>query len=124
MLYPTRPTNKITQSFNDGVVCIYSIINVAEAGYAPKEAFKKKGVLRFCERRLGINRYYQAMQNQIEIDRVIRVPRSDVNTQDVAIIDGRKYRVDMVQVVDGIFPACIDLTLTKIEQEAFCDEIL
>ena len=31
--------------------------------------------------------------------------------------DGRQFRVDMVQNVTDVYPASLDLTLAKIEQE-------
>lgn len=115
---PNRPTHDITQPFNSGVVKIYAVANIAAPGYAPRMALKEKVTLRYEEMRLGINRYYQAMQNNIQIERVIRCPRwGDVTNQDVAITeDGKQYRIDLLQSVDDVYPACIDVSLTKIEQ--------
>lgn len=115
---PNRPTHDITQPFNSGIVKIYALTNIAVPGYAPKMALKEKVTLRYEEMRLGINRYYQAMQNNIQIERVIRCPRwGDVTNQDVAITeDGKQYRIDLIQSVDDVYPACIDVSLTKIEQ--------
>lgn len=78
-----------------------------------------KLALRYDEQRLGIQRYYAAMQNQVQVERVLRVPRAgNVNSQDVAVTeDGRQYRIDLVQDVPGVYPPSLDLTLTKIEQE-------
>lgn len=115
---PNRPTHDITQPFNSGIVKIYAVANIAAPGYAPKMALKEKVTLRYEEMRLGINRYYQAMQNNIQIERVIRCPRwGDVTNQDVAVTeDGKQYRIDLIQSVDDVYPACIDVSLTKIEQ--------
>lgn len=115
---PNRPTHDITQPFNSGIVKIYALTNIAVPGYAPKMALKEKVTLRYEEMRLGINRYYQAMQNNIQIERVIRCPRwGDVTNQDVAITeDGKQYHIDLIQSVDDVYPACIDVSLTKIEQ--------
>lgn len=115
---PNRPTHDITQPFNSGIVKIYAVANIAAPGYAPKMALREKVTLRYEEMRLGINRYYQAMQNNIQIERVIRCPRwGDVTNQDVAITeDGKQYRIDLIQSVDDVYPACIDVSLTKIEQ--------
>lgn len=115
---PNRPTHDITQPFNSGIVKIYAVANIAAPGYAPKMALREKVTLRYEEMRLGINRYYQAMQNNIQIERVIRCPRwGDVTNQDVVITeDGKQYRIDLIQSVDNVYPACIDVSLTKIEQ--------
>lgn len=116
MLYPNKPKNKISQAYESGIVTIYEVTNSAAAGYAPVETLTEKYKVRFDERFLGINRYYQAKQNQIRVEKVIRVPRVDINSQDVAIIGTRQYRVDLVQAVDEQMPPSLDLTLVRIEQ--------
>lgn len=115
---PSRPNNQITQTYNSGVVIIYAVTDSAEPGHKPVETLMKKAAVPFDERRVGINRYYSAMQNQIRIDRVIRVSASmGVDTQDVAEIGGRMYRVDQVQTVDGVYPPSVDLSLTRYTTE-------
>lgn len=116
---PYRPANEITQGFNDGLLTVYAVANVSKPGYRPVEGLSKKVSLRYAEQRLGIQRYYSSLQNQIQVERVLRVPRhGDVNSQDVAITeDGRQYRIDLVQLADGIYPPSVDLTLTRIDQE-------
>ena len=115
---PNRPNHEITQPYNDGIVTIYAAEDVAKPGYAPQVELTKKVTLPYAEQRLGIQRYYQGMQNQIEIERVIRVPKSvPVNSQDVAQTeDGRKYRIDLVQSVLDVYPPSLDLTLVKVSQ--------
>lgn len=116
---PNRPTNDITQPFNSGMVHIYAVADNAPPGYAPQVTLTEKVALRYEEMRLGINRYYAAKQNNIQIERIIRCPRwGDITNQDVAITeDGKQYRIDLVQSVDGVYPACVDLTLVKVEQK-------
>lgn len=115
---PNRPQHDVTQSYNDGVVKIYEVKNIAEPGYAPKKGLVLRFSLRFDEQRLGINRLYLSMQNQAEIVRVIRTQRLDgISPQDVAIINGRQYRVNTIQTVKEIYPPSLDLALTAIEQE-------
>ena len=77
-----------------------------------------KAVLRYEEQRLGIQRYYNAMQNQIQVERVIRVPRAgQITNQDVAETeDGQRYRIDLVQAVQDVWPPCLDLTLARYSQ--------
>lgn len=116
---PYRPSNQVTQSYNDGVVSIYSVEDAARPGYQPKPKLTKKVSLRYEEQRLGIQRYYSGRQNQVDIERVIRTQRvGNVNNQNVAITeDGRQYRVDLVQSVMDVWPESVDITLAKIEQE-------
>ena len=116
---PYRPNNEITQSFNDGIVRIYDVENTAPPGYKPVEGLSLKYTLRYEEQRLGIQRYYSGMQNQVEIERVIRIPRTGgISNQDVAITeDGRQHKIDMVQTVADAYPPSVDITLAKIDQE-------
>ena len=116
---PYRPSNEVTQSYNSGVVTVYAVTDSARPGYQPVEQLTEKIKLRYEEQRLGIQRYYDAMQNQIQVERVIRVPRvGQITSQDVAETeDGRRYRIDLVQTVDGVWPPSQDLTLVKYQQE-------
>ena len=115
---PHRPAGEVTQGFNDGVVRIFSVSDAAAPGWQPKPVPKLKVTLRYQERTMGIQRYYAAQQNQVELRRVIRVPRAgDVTSQDIAVTeDGRQYRVDLVQAVQEVWPASVDLTLAAVEQ--------
>ena len=115
---PNRPKHEITQSYNDGVVTIYRADDSAKPGYRPEVKLTKKMSLRYEEQRLGIQRYYAALQNQIKVSRVIRCPEQDVTTQDIAVTeDGRQYRIDLVQAVGNIRPQSMDLTLTAVKQK-------
>lgn len=121
---PVRPRtdNGVTQNYNDGVVAIIAVVDRAMPGYQPKPGEPQaKYTLRYEERRLGIQRYYSSLQNQIQLDRVIRVPRvAGITTQDFAVTEGKQiYRIDLVQSVMDVYPPSLDLTLTKIEQEVW-----
>ena len=114
---PNRPReNDITQNFDDGVLTVYTATDVAAPGRAPVKKLAKKISLRYQEQRLGIQRYFEALQNQIQVERVVRVPRAgDITNQDVGVTeDGRQYRIDLVQSAEGIYPPCVDLTLAKL----------
>lgn len=118
---PVRPRtdNGVTQNYNDGVVAIIAVVDTAKPGYQPLPGEPQaKYTLRYEERRLGIQRYYSSLQNQIQLDRVIRVPRvAGITTQDFAVTeDGQGYRIDLVQSVMDVYPPSLDLTLTQIEQ--------
>lgn len=115
---PFRPGNEITQSFNDGLVTVYNVTDGGRPGRIPAPVLIKKVSLRYEERQLGLRRYYSARQNQVQIERVVRVPRTGkVSSQDVAVTeDGRQYRVDWVQAVENTYPPSMDLTLAAVEQ--------
>lgn len=120
MARPYRPKadNGVTQPFTSGIVTIYSEQNVAEPGYLPQVQLAEKVILRYEERSLGLQRYFNAQQNQIQIERVIRCPRRPgITNQDVAETeDGTRYRINMVQIVMDVYPPCMDLTLARYEQ--------
>ena len=116
--YRPKTDNGVTQPFTSGIVIIYGEQNVAEPGYLPQVQLAEKGILRYEERSLGLQRYFNAQQNQIQIERVIRCPRRPgITNQDVAETeDGTRYRIDMVQAVMDVYPPCMDLTLARYEQ--------
>lgn len=115
---PYRPKDEISQSYNDGIVDICTVTDKAEPGYLPRPVLSKLCTLRYAEQRLGISRYYSAKQNQIQVERVLRVPRAaPVTNQCVAITeDGAKYGIDLVQAVKDVYPPSLDLTLVQYTQ--------
>ena len=116
---PYRPKGEITQPYNDGILTVYAVSDAAPAGYQPVAQLTKKVVLRFEARALGINRYYAGRQNQIKIERVLRVPRRiDVSTQDIVTTSGSEtaYRIDLIQAVTDVYPPSMDLTLVRYQQ--------
>lgn len=116
---PNRPAHDITQPFNSGIVKIYKTENSAQPGHKVAEQLKNNPVtLRYDEQRTGVTRYYAAKQANIQIERVLRCPAvPGIDTQDVAITeDGMQYRIEQIQTVDNIWPACIDISLSKIVQ--------
>lgn len=116
---PCRPNHNITQSFNDGVIDFYSVINIAEPGYMPKEGLVFKESLRFESQRLGLSRIYMNLQNQAEIEMVVRIQKRDtISPQDVAVVNnGKQYMVDSILTVFDVWPACMDVALKRIEQK-------
>lgn len=117
---PFRPDDRrITQSYRDGVVRIYTVTDAAEPGYQPKPALTLAETLFYGERRVGLQRYYTSRQAQVQVERVIRTQlRPAVNPQCVAITeDGVQYGIDLVQQVTDVYPASMDLTLIRIEQK-------
>lgn len=110
---------RITQSYRDGVVRIYTVADAAAPGYQPKPALTLAETLRYEERSVGLQRYYSGKQNQVEVSRVIRTMRRPaVNPQCVAVTeDGIQYGISLVQYPSDVWPASMDLTLSRIEQK-------
>lgn len=110
----TKGGNEISQAFNDGVVRIYTIAALTPDGGVPKAELQERLRLPYQERKLGIRRYYEAKQNQIQAERVLRIPApgEDITSQDAARTeDGRLYRIDLVQRSTDTYPPTLDLTL-------------
>ena len=117
---PFRPDDRrITQSYRDGVVRIYTVTDGAAPGYQPRPVLTLLETLFYQERRVGLQRYYAGRQAQVEVERVIRIQlRPAVNPQCVAVTeDGVQYGIELVQQVQDVYPPSIDLTLVRIEQK-------
>jgi SPP1 family predicted phage head-tail adaptor len=113
---PFRPRKEaqVTQCYNDGVVIISETADAADEGRLPIVTKTEKGTLPYQERRLGLQRYYEAKQNQIRVERVIRVPKPNfeiTSLDDAQTEDRKNYRIDLVQVVPDVYPPSLDLTL-------------
>lgn len=119
---PFRPRTdpaRVSEVFVDGMVTIYAVTAAAGNGRAPVEVPTPKLRLPYQERKLGIKRAYEAKQNNIHVERVIRVPLppTAITNQDLATTeDGRKFRIDLVQIMKDSFPPCADLTLVANDQ--------
>lgn len=123
---PRRPAHKVSQTFNDGVVFIYAERDAAAPGYAPQIALSLRTTLSYAERRVGVQRYYSASQNQSKVERLLRVPKNGlVSNLDRAVTeDGQVYRVDLVQTVPDVWPPCVDLTLVAYRQREAGHELV
>lgn len=107
---------KRTQTFNDGVVKIYEVIDTSTNGGMPNESRALKNTLRFHEKTVGITRFYSAMQANKKVDRVIRCQKQPaVSTLDRAEIGGIYYDITQIQYPEDIEPPCMDLTLSLIK---------
>lgn len=115
---PFRAGNEISQPFNSGVVSIYRVTDAGEPGYAPVPRLDLRVRLHYEERKLGLIRYFSASQNQVKVEKVLRVPRrAEISPQDVAVTqDGRQYRIELIQMAEGVYPPSLDLTPGTVEQ--------
>lgn len=116
---PFRPGNEISQPFNSGIAEIYRLQDQAPPGYKPdpKPVFVAR--LRYEEQRLGVTRYYAAKQNNVQIEKVIRIPAgAPVAAQDVVVTEDEfQFDVNLVQTVPGVRPPSLDLTLIATQHE-------
>jgi len=108
------------QSFNDGLVNIYKVENTSLPGDMPIDGLNLKQSLRYSEKTVGMNRFYQAMQNNIKVALVIQTPEvrglSDKDTDIiVAVLNGdTQYKVMQIQYIEDASPPAMNLTLERI----------
>lgn len=108
-------------TFDDGIVKIYVIQNVADEGDKPREALVLYKSFFFGHSDLGINRYYTALQAHQQIESVINVQgweRFNPAIHIAVMEDGSQFRIQMVQPMldnDG-------LRITRLSLERINDE--
>ena len=108
----------LTQQFNDGVLKVYKVTNIAEAGDRAKDKLELKfeNSLPYEERTVGVTRFYTGKQTQNTIEQLLRIPRvNGISRNDVVVpIDGKQYRVEQMQSINDIEPKCLDLSLERV----------
>ena len=108
----------ITQTFNDGVLTVYEVGNIAGLGNMPKEGLIQKftNTIPYEERTVGVTRFIANKQEQSIIEQLLRIPRiNGIAREDVVIpIDGEQYRIKQVQSINDVEPKCLDLSLEKV----------
>lgn len=90
-------------TFNDGIIDVYAIDNIAADGNKPKEGLVRLGSFFFGYQTLGINRYYTALQAHQQIEAVINIPehfRFQVEKTVVIMEDDTQFRVMMCQTFE------------------------
>lgn len=106
---------KKIQTFHDGCCSLREIDEDGNAG-AEKEH------LNFEERTVGYKRFYEAMTNKVQVDRLIRVPyRSWLTTEYLAVLEGQVYELKQVQVMPDTGPKSLDLSLHLTRQRGVAD---
>lgn len=86
-------------TFDDGILRIYTVENIAENGAKPKKGLVLRSKFFFGFDVLGVNRYYTALEAKIQLAHVVNIPGwGGVSVLDIAIMeDGTQYRVQMIQ---------------------------
>lgn len=105
------------QTFNDGIVNIYSVGNIAEPGNKPKDGLTiKVSALRYDERIVGMSRFWAAKQENTKIERLIRAPKiKSVEQHDVVVLEGSQYDIVQIQYPQDVDPPSMDLSLERLE---------
>lgn len=106
-------------TYDEGLVTICKLDNIAPSGALPKERLVKKEALFFGERTVGFSRQYAAKGVNEQVDRLIRTWRENaIHIGMYAVMeDGEQYRIDNVQHLldeDGL--KITDLTLRRLDR--------
>ena len=104
-------------TFDDGIVDIKEIVNIAEQGNKPVYDYRTKISLYFGYEKTGVIRNYAAKQAGDTLDDVIHVyqERSISAARDIAEIDGRKYKI--LQAQHGTDEDGIPITILSLERK-------
>jgi hypothetical protein len=105
----------LSQPFNDGVLTVYTVGNIADPGNMPKDGLTPKfsSKIPYEERTVGVTRFYAAKQEQSTVNQVLRIPRINGMSQSdkVTLIDGEQYDIVQIQFINDIEPPSMDLSL-------------
>ena len=102
-------------TFDDGVLKIYKVINIAETGMKPKYALKLKSKHCFGFETVGISRYYTALQANVQVSDVVHIWKKKKITS--ILEDGLQYKCAFVQHVmdDGL--KITRITLERLKED-------
>lgn len=105
-------------NFNDGIVEIYRVDNGAENGNRNVEVLKFRDRMRFKSHTVGLKRFYEAMQFEINITKAIIIPEpvTKISTQDIAVIEGKRYKIEQIQERRETLPPSLLLSLSDTEE--------
>lgn len=105
------------QTYNDGFCAVYGVENIAEQGAKPVKGLREKFPrIPFERLKVGLTRYYEAMQADVRVQELVRIPRQRlIHTNDVCVISGNQYRIVQVQDVPDTLPPSTDLSLERVE---------
>ena len=96
-----------------GLLNIYSLENIAEAGLMPTEKLVLITSAYYQERQIGVTRLYAAKGAGHRIDGLIRCFNTEVLEGWVVVLDDKQYQVEAAQKVIG--KDATDLTLVRLE---------
>lgn len=95
------------ESFLDGLVDFWQLDE-------NRKPAKILGGIRYQNRVVGYKRNYTAEQAGHNIEKLIRIPRSDQVVRGAfAVIQGEQYQIAQAQLIKDTIPQCTDITLQQ-----------
>lgn len=110
---------QIDQQYDDGVLKVYGTKDVSAPGeYENIQTVVKHAAVRYQNRTVGYNRFVMGRQVNLEIERLLRIPKiPDIHTYDIIETeDGEQFQIEQVQDPQGVYPASLDLSLSAVKQ--------
>ena len=107
-------------TFDDGILTIYSVENIAEPGGMPVTGLVEKASFYFGYETVGINRFYTALQANRQIESVVHTPGwNDTGATDVCVPEnGKQYAMPQIQpTLDDDNLRITRLSLERVSQE-------
>lgn len=107
-------------TFDDGILVIYSVKNLARPGEKPIQGLKEKSKHYYGYDTIGVTRYYEALKADNLIESVVNIPGwHDILANNVCILENKtQYRISMVQPMlneDNL--KIMKLSLERVEEE-------
>lgn len=120
----TIKTNLERQLFNDGLIRVYTIQNIAEKGSKPKyEKILMCARVPYADKTAGEKRRFYAAYEGREFDRVIRVQREwGIKAGHIVELAGMLFKVISENSIFSVFPPFSELSLRKVENLDECVE--
>lgn len=107
-------------TFDDGILTIYSVENIAELGDMPVTGLVEKASFYFGYETVGINRFYTALQANRQIESVVHIPGwNDIGATDICVLEnGKQYTMPQIQpTLDDDNLRITRLSLERVSQE-------
>ena len=101
-----RLKNRAFETFNDGALTVCTTSERSIIGVRQES-------LRFGDKTVGVNRFFQAQIASSQIDRLVAVPWADVRQNDLIVIGGVQYRIVKIQDKFDAMPPCRYLSLEE-----------
>lgn len=99
-----------------GLLTIYSLENVSEAGRMPSQKLVVKATAYYQELRVGITRLYAAKSAGQRIDMLLRAFNTDVIEEGyVVMLNGDDHQYEVSAVQKAIGQDALDITLERVD---------
>lgn len=109
--YKKNNLRDVQKSFNDGICTLFSAYE--------RKIEKYKGSFYFSNESVGVDHFWKAYNNNIEISRSISIPSNSitVDPQDIVNIEDSFYKIVRIQFHDNKKPNYWTLALEKVPFE-------